>query len=189
MPPALGASVYAIACALSYDGLSGITLPVESVESPTSVLESQAYLQFLISGNSHDQHILRPHSKPTRNTGHKLSKSLRPCEGHGTSLMSHNAHQTHQSALVSHGTSVLAANGAVRSCTKGNKAANLSDPSSHNVGPPLHWVSKTAHQKPPSEGTRLLAINGGAKVSEPLSQTVGQPVKSTSRKKRRNGAA
>lgn len=175
------------------------------MESPTSVLESQAYLQFLISGNSHDQHILRPHSKPTRNTGHKLSKSLRPCEGHGTSLMSHNAHQTHQSALVSHGThqthlksherpppqgtSILAANGAVRSCTKGNKAANLSDPSSHNVGPPLHWVSKTAHQKPPSEGTRLLAINGGAKVSEPLSQTVGQPVKSTSRKKRRNGAA
>ncbi|KAM1358994.1 hypothetical protein ACFX15_045198 [Malus domestica] len=204
LPPALGASVYAIACALSYDGLSGITLPEESVESPTSVLESQAYLQFLISGNSHDQHILRPHSKPTRNTSHKLSYSPKPCEGHGTSLMSHNAHQTHQSALVSHGThqthlspherpppqgtSVLAANGAVRSYVKGNKAANLSGPSSHSVGPPLHSASMTAHQKPPSEGTRLPGINGGAKVNEPLSQTVGQPVKSTSRKKRRNGA-
>ncbi|PQQ10261.1 DExH-box ATP-dependent RNA helicase DExH6 [Prunus yedoensis var. nudiflora] len=37
LPPGLGASVYAIACALSYDGLSGISIPKESEESPTSV--------------------------------------------------------------------------------------------------------------------------------------------------------
>ncbi|XP_039053551.1 DExH-box ATP-dependent RNA helicase DExH6-like [Hibiscus syriacus] len=40
LPPALGASVYAIACILSYDGLSGIPEPAESVHSPTSKVHS-----------------------------------------------------------------------------------------------------------------------------------------------------
>ncbi|PON35523.1 putative ATP-dependent RNA helicase YTHDC [Parasponia andersonii] len=37
LPPLLGASVYAIACILSYDGLSGISLTSESVDSPASM--------------------------------------------------------------------------------------------------------------------------------------------------------
>ncbi|KAL5976174.1 hypothetical protein ACLOJK_020504 [Asimina triloba] len=40
LPPALGASVYAIACILSYDGLSGISLHLESVDSLTSMVNA-----------------------------------------------------------------------------------------------------------------------------------------------------
>ncbi|KAA3464462.1 DExH-box ATP-dependent RNA helicase DExH6-like [Gossypium australe] len=40
LPPVLGASVYAIACILSYDGLSGIPTPAESVDSLTSRVRS-----------------------------------------------------------------------------------------------------------------------------------------------------
>ncbi|XP_039058827.1 DExH-box ATP-dependent RNA helicase DExH6-like isoform X2 [Hibiscus syriacus] len=40
LPPALGVSVYAIACLLSYDGLSGIPEPAESVHSLTSRVRS-----------------------------------------------------------------------------------------------------------------------------------------------------
>ncbi|XP_010242093.1 PREDICTED: DExH-box ATP-dependent RNA helicase DExH6-like isoform X2 [Nelumbo nucifera] len=40
LPPALGASIYAIACILSYDGLSGISLPLESVDSLTSMVNA-----------------------------------------------------------------------------------------------------------------------------------------------------
>ncbi|KAL4367098.1 hypothetical protein GQ457_05G017000 [Hibiscus cannabinus] len=40
LPPALGASLYAIACILSYDGLSGIPEPAESVDSLTSRVHS-----------------------------------------------------------------------------------------------------------------------------------------------------
>ncbi|GMI67449.1 helicase in vascular tissue and tapetum [Hibiscus trionum] len=40
LPPALGASVYAIACSLSYDGLSGIPEQAESVDSLTSRVRS-----------------------------------------------------------------------------------------------------------------------------------------------------
>lgn len=36
----LGASVYAIACILSYDGLSGISLSLESVDSLTSMVNA-----------------------------------------------------------------------------------------------------------------------------------------------------
>ncbi|KAK9266485.1 hypothetical protein L1049_001691 [Liquidambar formosana] len=40
LPPLLGASIYAIACILSYDGLSGISLPLESVDSLTSMVNA-----------------------------------------------------------------------------------------------------------------------------------------------------
>ncbi|KAJ4981951.1 hypothetical protein NE237_032788 [Protea cynaroides] len=40
LPPALGASVYAIACFLSYDGLSGISLPSKSIESLTLMVNA-----------------------------------------------------------------------------------------------------------------------------------------------------
>lgn len=40
LPPMLGASVYAIACILSYDGLSGISLPLESVDSLASMVNA-----------------------------------------------------------------------------------------------------------------------------------------------------
>ncbi|KAA8524176.1 hypothetical protein F0562_010392 [Nyssa sinensis] len=40
LPQLLGASVYAIACILSYDGLSGISLPLESMESLTSMVNA-----------------------------------------------------------------------------------------------------------------------------------------------------
>lgn len=40
LPPMLGASVYAIACILSYDGLSGISLSLESVDSLTSMVNA-----------------------------------------------------------------------------------------------------------------------------------------------------
>ncbi|GKV24861.1 hypothetical protein SLEP1_g34411 [Rubroshorea leprosula] len=38
LPQVLGASVYAVACLLSYDGLSGVLYPAESVESLTSMV-------------------------------------------------------------------------------------------------------------------------------------------------------
>ncbi|XP_058107059.1 DExH-box ATP-dependent RNA helicase DExH6 isoform X2 [Magnolia sinica] len=40
LPPALGASIYAIACILSYDGLSGISPAMESVDSLTSMVNA-----------------------------------------------------------------------------------------------------------------------------------------------------
>lgn len=40
LPQALGASVYAIACVLSYDGLSGVTWPAESMESLSSMVSA-----------------------------------------------------------------------------------------------------------------------------------------------------
>ncbi|XP_042513629.1 DExH-box ATP-dependent RNA helicase DExH6-like [Macadamia integrifolia] len=40
LPPDLGASVYAIACFLSYDGPSGISLPSESIESLTLMVNA-----------------------------------------------------------------------------------------------------------------------------------------------------
>ncbi|GAV60000.1 DEAD domain-containing protein/Helicase_C domain-containing protein/R3H domain-containing protein/HA2 domain-containing protein/OB_NTP_bind domain-containing protein/Ank_2 domain-containing protein [Cephalotus follicularis] len=40
LPPVLGATVYAIACILSYDGLSGIRLLAESVDSLTSMVHA-----------------------------------------------------------------------------------------------------------------------------------------------------
>ncbi|KAK1324636.1 putative pre-mRNA-splicing factor ATP-dependent RNA helicase [Acorus calamus] len=40
LPPALGASMYAIACVLSYDGLSGVHPALESVDSLTSMVNT-----------------------------------------------------------------------------------------------------------------------------------------------------
>ncbi|XP_068655675.1 DExH-box ATP-dependent RNA helicase DExH6-like [Aristolochia californica] len=40
LPPALGASIYAIICLLSFDGLSGISSALESVESITSMVNA-----------------------------------------------------------------------------------------------------------------------------------------------------
>ncbi|KAK9152429.1 hypothetical protein Syun_010738 [Stephania yunnanensis] len=40
LPPALGASVFAIACILSYDGLSGVPQPSKSVDSLTSMVKA-----------------------------------------------------------------------------------------------------------------------------------------------------
>ncbi|KAF2302228.1 hypothetical protein GH714_033802 [Hevea brasiliensis] len=40
LPPALEASMHAAACVLSYDGLSGISLPLESVDSLTSMIRA-----------------------------------------------------------------------------------------------------------------------------------------------------
>ncbi|XP_062009081.1 DExH-box ATP-dependent RNA helicase DExH6-like [Rosa rugosa] len=55
LPPDLGASVYAIACVLSYDGLSGIPLP-KPMDSPNSDLEEleigkDGKAQFKVTGN------------------------------------------------------------------------------------------------------------------------------------------
>lgn len=40
LPPVLAASVYAVACILSYDGLSGVSLPTEPVDSLTSMVNA-----------------------------------------------------------------------------------------------------------------------------------------------------
>lgn len=40
LPEMLGASLYAIACILSYDGMSGISLPLEPVDMLTSMVDT-----------------------------------------------------------------------------------------------------------------------------------------------------
>ncbi|KAK6919770.1 Helicase-associated domain [Dillenia turbinata] len=40
LPPVLGASIYSIACMLSYDGLSALSLPSDSVDSLTSMVDA-----------------------------------------------------------------------------------------------------------------------------------------------------
>ncbi|XP_021898474.1 DExH-box ATP-dependent RNA helicase DExH6-like isoform X2 [Carica papaya] len=40
LPPVLGDAIYAVACILSFDGLSGITFPPDSVESLTSMVNA-----------------------------------------------------------------------------------------------------------------------------------------------------
>lgn len=71
LPPILGASVYAIACILSYDGLSGISLCSEPVDLATSIVNA-----------TETENPLQGKTGPCQNTNRYL-----------VSLMSHGTHQ------------------------------------------------------------------------------------------------
>lgn len=183
MPPGLGASVYAIACALSYDGLSGISFPKESKESPTSVEnetvtdDSVVPLQDCYLHKSIMCDLLRDDAHGSNDTDEMHCYFLRSCTPavNGAAIL--NAHQK----PLSQGTGIPAANGAVRFYVIGNGAAKLSDPSSHSVQPPLDSAPITAHQKPPSQGPNL--VGNGVSTDASDGPRGESPLK---RKKRRN---
>ncbi|KAF8412726.1 hypothetical protein HHK36_000695 [Tetracentron sinense] len=103
LPPALEASVNAIASILSWDGRSGISLPLESVESPSSMsnakeidmstpgkrkrksLNSNGFLKSLMSNDS-------PH--------HQKSRTLISKDSHQNDLPSNNRPPPYTSALT-----------------------------------------------------------------------------------------
>ncbi|XP_021824850.1 DExH-box ATP-dependent RNA helicase DExH6-like [Prunus avium] len=177
LPPGLGASVYAIACALSYDGLSGISIPKESEESPTSVEnetvteDSVEPLQDCYLHKSIMCDILRDDAHGSNDINEMHCYFLRSC------APAVNAAAHHRPL----GTDILAANGKVRFYVIGNGAAKLRDPSSHSVQPPLDSAPITAHQKPPSQGPNLVGNGPSTDASDgPRGESPLQ------RKKRRN---
>ncbi|KAF8408631.1 hypothetical protein HHK36_004694 [Tetracentron sinense] len=101
LPPVLGASVYAIACILSYDGLSGISLPLESVDSLTSMVNAAGINKsppgkrrgmgpisngFLKSLMSDETHPTSPHNHKSRTpppvTSVGINANQRPLSQH-----------------------------------------------------------------------------------------------------------
>ncbi|CAB4273968.1 unnamed protein product [Prunus armeniaca] len=188
LPPGLGASVYAIACALSYDGLTGISFPKESEESLTSVENETvtddpvAPLQDCYLHKSIMCDMLRDDARGSNDTNEMHCYFLRSCTPpvNGAAKSSDPLSHSIQKPL-SQGTGRPAANGAVRFYVIGNGAAKLSDPSSHSVQPPLDSAPITAHQKPPSQGPNLVGNGSSTDASDgPRGES---PLK---RKKRRN---
>ncbi|KAL6286987.1 hypothetical protein ACE6H2_011377 [Prunus campanulata] len=173
LPPGLGASVYAIACALSYDGLSGISIPKESEESPTSVEnetltdDSVVPLQDCYLHKSIMRDILRDDAHGSNDTNEMHCYFLRSC----APAVNAAAHYKPLS------TDILAANGKVRFYVIGNGAAKLRDPSSHSVQPPLDSAPITA----PSQGPNL--VGNGASTDASDGPRGESPLQ---RKKRRN---
>lgn len=82
LPPALGASVYAIACILSYDALSGIPIDLESVDTLTSMVNATG-----IEKSTSGKQFQPPNSGGKRRTGRNFSTS----DGYLIWLMSDDA--------------------------------------------------------------------------------------------------
>lgn len=190
MPPDLGASVYAIACVLSYDGLSGISLPKESVDSLDSDVKGTEI-------DIDDSERLKSHQEPCflKSLFNDNEHFLRPRKGHETSRVSRDPHQRHQSFLRAREMHEMsreeyqnfphqqkswlpASNGAVK----------FSGLLSQNVCPPLGSACTNSHQEPPSQCTNFVAANGAvsfyvigneaAKLSDPLGQSIRPPLES-----------
>ena len=82
LPPSLGASVYAIACVLSYDALFGIPIDLESVDTLTSMVNATG-----IEKSTSGKQFQPPNSGGKRRTGRNFSSS----DGYLIWLMSDDA--------------------------------------------------------------------------------------------------
>ncbi|XXG68904.1 hypothetical protein AAC387_Pa06g1893 [Persea americana] len=82
LPPSLGASVYAIACILSYDALFGIPIDLESVDTLTSMVNATG-----IEKSTSGKQFQPPNSGGKRRTGRNFSGS----DGYLIWLMSDDA--------------------------------------------------------------------------------------------------
>lgn len=125
LPPVLGASVFAVACILSYDGLSGIQLPLESVDSLTSMVSAaeidksapgmieigQNSNGFLKSPMGHLVRHGRPHyhmtTLPSQFKGQESSDGQTICEEAppctSVSMMAQQCHQSQNLSLPKYG--------------------------------------------------------------------------------------
>ena len=121
LPPMLGASVYAIACILSYDGLSGISLSLESVDSLTSMVNATE-IDNSVSGK--------------RRTGQNPNSFLKALMTHGTRHKSPSRY--HKNKGVENGNSSSSHNARPLPFLTSNQRPSAQGPSSAGCGSSMH---------------------------------------------------
>ncbi|XP_077253368.1 DExH-box ATP-dependent RNA helicase DExH6-like [Tasmannia lanceolata] len=130
LPPNLGASLYAIACILSYDGLSGISLAFDSVDSLTSMVNAAG-----LGKSAQGKQFRTPISGQRRGMG------VAPCNSSGflRSLMSDGPHINSPSHFH-------------KSRTQHSKGNHFIHSSGHVNSPAFTPIIRTPHQRTPFQG-------------------------------------
>ncbi|KAL5791681.1 hypothetical protein ACOSP7_000275 [Xanthoceras sorbifolium] len=138
LPPALGASMYAMAVILSYDGLSGILFPTESVDSLTSMIKATEIDK----------------SMPGRDRGTDQNPSgfLRSLMTRGT-WQNHSVHDRRSRAVPAH----------KGIPTRNQSSSHISRPPV--TRPPVTEVGMSSNLRPPLQGYTIVGSVAGTPVT------------------------